>query len=299
MLSVREPFQPAAVDPARVDVEPFAFNHSLQRFAALGREEVCDLVKRLPEHQVAARTASADTGADILSAHVEQPLQVPLQQALEQLEHANTYILVNRPELDPAIAEIYAELTAELEVIAKHTNTRAQQATMFLFIASPHAVTPFHIDRYSAFLYQLHGRKDVHAWNPWGHDKLTNQQLEAFSNGSLKRTPVVEDLSGSIINTIGPGEGVHIPLLSPHWVKNGDQVSISVSLHFTTRTTQQKLDAMCMNDVLRRWLHLEPTQVGPRANARERIKASGFRGMNRLRAGPGSAQQHLKRQASQ
>jgi hypothetical protein len=37
-----------------------------------------------------------------------------------------------------------------------------------------------------------------------------------------------------------PGTGVHIPLNSPHWLKNGDEISISLSINYQYKDDRRK-----------------------------------------------------------
>lgn len=60
---------------------------------------------------------------------------------------------------------------------------------------------------------------------------------------------------------LGPGEGVHVPVTSPHWVQNGAEVSISFSITFQTQSSIRSNHAHRMNAALRRW-GLTPSAVG-------------------------------------
>lgn len=267
-----------------VDVEPFTFDHKLSAFDQLNRQELCEMILRLPSNQVAAsRSNAGGVDADILRADRDNPIQHSLKHALENLETSNSFVKVRQPETDSAFMSIYSHLQTQLEELADSMGTSIKNSTMFLFLASPGAITPFHLDKYSAFLLQLNGKKKVHIWTPWDHDKLPQEDIEAFVSSSIPRTPPTDDLSGSTEHTIQPGDGVHIPCTSPHWVQNGDGVSISMSVHFTTKRANQKLNALRMNDLTRRWFKANPSQVTQSSSPIEWCKAKSYLALSNLR----------------
>lgn len=256
----------------------------MSNFDQLSRQELTELILRLPADQVAASESKADVNADILTADRQHPIKKSLRETLENLETSNSFIKVRAPETDSAFLGIYSHLEAQLQELAEATGTSLKDYTMFLFLASPGAITPFHLDKYSAFLLQLSGEKKVHIWSPWKHDKLEREQIEAFVSSTIPRTPVTENLSGSIEHTISPGDGVHIPCTAPHWVENGSGVSISMSVHFTTQRARQKLDALRMNDLVRRWFKLNLNQVTEDDSLTEWVKAKSFVALSGLRS---------------
>jgi hypothetical protein len=49
-----------------------------------------------------------------------------------------------------------------------------------------------------------------------------------------------------------PGEGVHIPPCHPHWVQNGDQVSISLGILWFSDVTARRRNLYRVNQWLER-----------------------------------------------
>ena len=54
---------------------------------------------------------------------------------------------------------------------------------------------------------------------------------------------------------------VHHPPLAPHWVQNGDEVSVSVSIGFCMRSLDRRARVYQVNHFLRR-LGIQPTPPG-------------------------------------
>ena len=76
-----------------------------------------------------------------------------------------------------------------------------------------------------------------------------------------------------------PGDGVHVPLNAPHWVKSFDEPSISFSITFNTQHSEFLNDVYAMNARLRK-LRLSPPPPGVRPSS-DRAKAALWHGMRR------------------
>ena len=127
---------------------------------------------------------------------------------------------------------------------------------LYLFIASPGSITPFHVDRYSTFLMQLRGNKKVVVYPNDEYQVVTRSEVEAFMAFSGER-PVHNEAMDEFSNDFdfGPGESIHIPFMAPHLVINGtEDVSISLSIIFRNRNREVQSRAMSFNHRLRKVL---------------------------------------------
>jgi hypothetical protein len=71
--------------------------------------------------------------------------------------------------------------------------------------------------------------------------------------------------------SLAPGEGVHIPPCHPHWVQNGDEVSISLGILWFSDVTARRRHLYRVNGWLERaGLHPAPPGEHPR---RDSVKA--------------------------
>jgi hypothetical protein len=134
---------------------------------------------------------------------------------------------------------------------------------LYLFISSPNSVTPFHVDRYSTLLFQLQGEKDVMIWDRYDRETVTAEELENLfglphiKNPAYKGKDTRQPETAHLVR----GEGVHIPFTSPHWVKNGPEVSVSVSFIFQTPPSLRQGNAHRFNYHLRRLAKKLPVPV--------------------------------------
>jgi len=79
-----------------------------------------------------------------------------------------------------------------------------------------------------------------------------------------------------------PGDAVHVPLMWPHWVKNGPEPSISFSITWKSNWIYEEADVRGMNHLLRKW-GLDPASPAPfpRPN---RAKAYAYRAIRKARS---------------
>ncbi len=51
---------------------------------------------------------------------------------------------------------------------------------------------------------------------------------------------------------LGPGDGVFVPVMAPHFVRNGPEPSISLSITWRSEWSYEEADARAFNAVLRK-----------------------------------------------
>jgi hypothetical protein len=137
------------------------------------------------------------------------------------------------------------------------------------------------------FLLQLRGSKTISVFNAYDAAVLSSRQLEEYFSGpGLHRNMPFTDeqqLRASVFE-LRAGFGLHIPSTAPHWVRNGDAVSVSFSASFKTRASLQRGNVYRMNAVLRR-LGLNPAH-GDRSPLRDRVKHHAYRALCRAHCVP-------------
>jgi hypothetical protein len=137
--------------------------------------------------------------------------------------------------------------------------------------------------------------------NPGEADIVPEEQLENFYVGDFEAAQYRPELQhrGTVFR-MEPGTVVHHPPLAPHWVQNGDNVSVSVSVGFCMKPIDRRARVYQVNHFLRR-LGVEPTPPG-RSKLRDALKIAGvgmisksnpttpdeilFSGLSRVVAGP-------------
>jgi hypothetical protein len=142
---------------------------------------------------------------------------------------------------------------------------------IILFVTSPMRVTSYHIDRECNFLLQVRGEKTLSVFDQNDRIVLPEEELERFwsvDHNAAVHKPEHQNRAREFAMT--PGTAVHIPVNAPHWVKNHDNVSISVSVNFQFRD-RMLANVYRANYALRK-LGLHPTPPG-RSSFRDLMKS--------------------------
>jgi hypothetical protein len=241
------------------------FIHDLHHDERLTLASVADLADRLPRRSVIADSAA-------------QPLLVPHggppRGALERpgdvirdLRNANAWLTLLNVEDDPGMAEIMNTHLGQLEsgMIAKRGSKRGRmhRRVAFVFVSSPNSVTPVHFDIEHSLLMQVSGSKTV-SIGCFDSDAVRRREFDRYWDGSHGR---IEDLPPEVAAyPLTPGRAVYIPPGTPHWVHNGPDISLSVTLTYFTAATVRENRIEDFNSRLRRW-HVKPREPGRSATA--------------------------------
>ena len=232
------------------------FIHDLNLDDRLTLASVADLADRLPRRSVIADTAA-------------QPLLVPRggppRGALERpgdvirdLHNANAWLTLLNVEQDPGMAELMNTQLDQLEagMVAKQGKMRKRVG--FVFVSSPNSVTPVHFDIEHSLLMQVSGRKTV-SIGRFESDAVRRHEIDRYWDGSHGR---IETLPPEVAAyTLTPGRAVYIPPGTPHWVHNGPDISLSVTLTYFTAATVRENRIEDFNSHLRR-RHMKPREPG-------------------------------------
>ena len=252
-----------------LDRAPFKFHHQLLEHPALSLENLARVLPTLPQQQVMYSKGLLDVADDFESTFRKKPRDRTLEETIDSIRTSDSYIMVRSPEIDPSFADLYKALCGEVASLMKTRGVGSMplQAQLYLFIASPNSITPFHIDRYSTFLMQFRGSKTVTVGTPWDDRIVSQPDREAYVVREKTKLPWSSQLDEfSTAFEFSPGEALHIPFIAGHHVCNGpEDVSISMSIIFNTEESVRWRNAISFNHILRKQLNkvnLTPNSIG-------------------------------------
>jgi len=252
-----------------LDRAPFKFHHRLLEHPALSLENLARVLPTLPQQQVMYSKGLLDVADDFESTFRKKPRDRTLEETIDSIRTSDSYIMVRSPEIDPSFADLYKALCGEVASLMKTRGVGSMplQAQLYLFIASPNSITPFHIDRYSTFLMQFRGSKTVTVGTPWDDRIVSQPDREAYVVREKTKLPWSSQLDEfSTAFEFSPGEALHIPFIAGHHVCNGpEDVSISMSIIFNTEESVRWRNAISFNHILRKQLNkvnLTPKSIG-------------------------------------
>jgi hypothetical protein len=282
---------------AKFNREDFMFDHGLAHHPLFELSALAALARRIPKFRDFVYWQNGRV--QVNDKWSENPAKrLSLEETIDGIAHNDSLVILKHAEQDP----IYGALLQEILQRIYSFTPAASQADILLgesliFLNSPNRKTAYHLDLESNFLLQIAGLKLVHVFDCadrtlTSHEELENQ-CSGDSNGAIYKP---ERQSDSHFYRLTAGHGVHFPSLGPHWVQNGDAVSISININFDLASIHQRMKRIYrVNRVIRR-MGVEPTPPGAspiRDTVKEKIGGAGaalnaLRGAFARRQGPES-----------
>jgi hypothetical protein len=247
---------------ADFDREPIVFRHRLGDHPLFAPERLLQLAKRLARNPDDVYYDAGDVRVEQRWDEVGTIDNLPVDAILERIENANAWIILRTAEKDPEYADLLDGCIAEISELAGRDFGKVMKVQhAIIFVNSPNRVTSYHIDRECNCLLQVRGTKTVSVFDRTDREVLPEEEIERFwtvDNNAARFKPQYSDRS--TLFELRPGDALHIPVNAPHWVQNGPEVAVSISINFHYR------DA-CLADIYRMnyWLRragLRPTPPG-------------------------------------
>jgi hypothetical protein len=174
-------------------------------------------------------TPSANTKPDL-----RDRAKIDITELVKEIETGQTWIILKHIEREPGYREIFENCICDiLDLTDRKIVKSIKWFEAILFITSPNRVTEYHIDRECSWLLQIHGDKDIHFFDRADKDVLPDEELERYwvvNNLSAVYKPQYEPRA--MVYHMRPGTGVHSPVNTPHWLQNGNNVSVSLNINF-------------------------------------------------------------------
>ncbi len=258
---------------------PAKLSHTLLGHPLLTLEALAGLAEALPAHEIEYNPGKLPIG--IRPEDVPQA-KLSVVETIRQIDRAGSWVALKRIEQIPAYRDLLHGVLAELKDLVVPRTGEMMQLEGFVFITSPGSVTPFHFDPEHNILLQVMGEKTMTLFPIEDEAMFGAEAHELYHLGKHHRNLDWNDsyaAKGQAIH-IGPGEAIHVPVKAPHWVQNGDQPSISLSVTWRSEWSYAEADARAFNHVLRR-IGLAPASPGPYP-AQNRAKALAWRAVRKL-----------------
>jgi hypothetical protein len=218
---------------------PHEVEHTLATNPLFELPAIAQLAKR-----VAARENPHHPKGDIYFDHgagdantrsdLRREAKTDIAELVHEIERGQTWIILKHIEREHGYREIFENCICDiLELTGREIVRKIKWFEAILFVTSPNRVTKYHIDRECSWLLQIQGDKDIHFFDRADKDVLPDEELErywAVNNLSAVYKPQYE--SRAMVYHLRPGSGVHSPVNTPHWLQNGKNVSVSLSINF-------------------------------------------------------------------
>lgn len=272
--------EPAAFAALYPEV-PGIIRHNLAGHDLFTLDALAELAARLDPKTVEYNRGDLPTGVD--------PQAIPanglsIGDTIRGIETNGSWMVVKFVERDPAYAALLRDTLAELAHITGPRTGPMHQLEAFIFLSSPNSVTPLHFDPEHNILLQLRGQKTMTVFPATDAEIAPCELHERFQLGLASRNlPWRDDYTArGTPFELNAGDGMHVPVMAPHWVKNGATVSISFSVTWRSEWSYRAADAHGFNSMLRR-AGLTPARPR-RYPEQNRVKATAWRALRRLKS---------------
>lgn len=192
-------------------------------------EHVDAMMYSMPAQDIIYRGASGGVAASMPRLSLPDWRSLPLEQRLAG--ETTSLMLQNVQLYDSGFRSAVAQL---IDWLARELDVRASDfryATTSIFLSSPRAISSYHTDREQNFLYHLHGTKTMHVF-PRRIDvaqEILQATFRARKGIHFEYDPKMEENCRQF--ELHPGNTLYVPRNWPHWVENGAQVAMSLSIN--------------------------------------------------------------------
>jgi len=256
---------------------PHKLSHNLLQHNLLELEPLAKLAESLPQSSIEYNRGDLPIGVD----GKPGATGLSIGETIRQIDSANSWAVLKNIEQAPEYAQLLADLLAELEPIITRRTGAMLKTQGFIFVSSAKAVTPYHFDPEHNILLQLRGTKEMTVF-PAGDAGLAPDQVhEQYHTGGGRELQWQDAFEAKgLPMKLAPGDAIYVPVMAPHYVRNGPQPSISLSITWRSEWSFAEADARAFNKFLRR-MGLSPAPPG-RWPQRNRAKAIAWRALRRI-----------------
>ncbi len=252
--------------------------HNLVGHPLLTREAIAALAERHPQDRMEYNLGTLPVGI--------RPEDTPsnglsVAETIRTIDENRSWVVIKNVERDPAYAALLDMLLAELEPMVTKATGPMVHREGFIFFTSPGSITPFHMDPEHNILLQIEGEKIMTVFPAADPGLVPPEQSEAFHAGAHRNLQWEEDFlaKGDPVH-LRAGEAVLVPVKAPHFVRNGDGVSISFSITWRSERSVAEGELHSFNRLLRaRGLPLVNVGAAPEA---QKVARLGYRVIRKL-----------------
>ena len=255
---------------------PYAVRHTLAQHPLLALDRIAQLADALPAAQVEHNLGKVP---ELLPGGVAPRLDATPGEIARGIHGNGCWMVLKNIESDPDYGKLLHDTLDEVVPLVGDREGPMRQREGFIFLSAPSSVTPAHVDPEHNFLLQISGTKTM-VVGRFPDERTWQLELERQVTGGHRN---VDAMFGDAREfPLGPGDGVYVPVYAPHLVRNGPEVSISLSITWRTPRTDNLERAHVANAALRK-LGMSPASPGRRPRA-DRLKAGLTRGVRGVTA---------------
>jgi len=228
---------------------PHSLAHELSDHPLLQLAGLAELGTRLPKQAVEYNRGDLPIGVD------GKPGSngLTIGDTISNIRDSNSWAVLKNVEQDPSYQALLLDLLSELQPAIEAKTGAMLTPQAFIFVSSPEAVTPYHFDPEHNILLQITGTKTMNQF-PAGDARFAPDQTHESYHLGGPRELIWDDgfAEHGTAFELSAGKAVYVPVMAPHFVRNGPQHSISLSITWRSEWSYAEAGARCFNSLLRR-----------------------------------------------
>ena len=262
------------------DHNHFIFNHNLATSPLFTLPRLTELAEQLLkiEGSSAIRWKNSEAAVDAKWGQKPPSEQIAsVTEAIRNLDKSGSWVVLYRVQQVPEYSAVLEQALDEIEeMTGRPLRSELTWKDSYIFMASPRATTPYHIDHECACLLQVHGDRIAQLWDQKDRSVLSELEIEEYYMGDIGSANYSQKkLDKATTYHMNAGTGVHHPSLAPHAYQNGDTYSVACGIHLCKKDIDRKARAWQANAFLRRF-GVKPTPPGI-SPLRDKVKMSAVR----------------------
>jgi hypothetical protein len=227
---------------------PHILAHGLTSHPLLEIEALAQLAEKLPITSVEYNRGDLPIGVD------GKPGSngMTIAETIRKVAEAESWAVLKNIEQVPAYEDLLLGLLEEIRPEIEAATGAMLTPQGFIFVSSPNSVTPYHFDPEHNILLQIRGTK-VMTQFPAGDTRFVpDESHETYHSGGPRELRWDDAmLEHGTAFPLSPGEALFVPVMAPHFVKNGPAPSVSLSITWRSEWSYRESDARIMNAILR------------------------------------------------
>lgn len=251
------------------DVRPFRVEHKISGQSLFELESLLDAADCLPSTLIECNAGDVPVSM-VAGKHAGHGLTP--RQIVARMSEERVWLGLKKIDLLPEYSALLEDLLTGIDECISDRHPGMYNIEGYVFISSPGTIVPYHMDTEHNFLLQIQGRKTMYTIDRYDSRVLCEYDIERYYTNMTRRMEFDSKLHELATKwDLGPGDGMHVPVTYPHYVENGDELSVSLSITFDTPRQQARARVYKVNHHLRR-LGISPVPFG-RSPLRDSVKS--------------------------
>ena len=227
---------------------PHVLTHNLTSHPLLEIEALAQLAEKLPITSVEYNRGDLPIGVN----GKPGPNGLTIAETIRRVAEAQSWAVLKNIEQAPTYEALLLGLLDEIRPEIEAATGTMLTPQGFIFVSSPNSVTPYHFDPEHNILLQITGTKMMTQFPAGDIRFVPDEAHETYHSGGPRELQWDNSfLEHGIEFPLVPGEALFVPVMAPHFVKNGPATSVSLSITWRSEWSYRESDARVLNAILR------------------------------------------------